>query len=193
MLAPGAAEGEARAFDEPVASGGAAVGASRFAGEDDRLLLRAGGAGDGTFAGSGRGAAAGERALPRGGDEERPGVREGAGQPGRGVRERRLRVGAPGARLDGRGSALPAGGGGAADGEGAGVPGPGDAGPAAPLRGDHRRGEGEHEDGGAGEPAGAGGQAAHRRGHGEHVLQGGGHRRGRIAGGGRVPGAGADR
>ena len=72
--------------------------------------------------GRGRGPASGERALPQGGDRELPRVRRQARQPGGHLRQRRLRLGPPRPRLDGRGGSPPAGRGRVSDGEGDQVP-----------------------------------------------------------------------
>ena len=75
---------------------------------DDRRRARAGGAG-GDRQAAGRGpAAAREPALPRRGGGERSRLRQGAGRHGRDLRQRRLRLCAPGPRLDGGDHPLPA-------------------------------------------------------------------------------------
>ena len=129
-------------------------------------------------------AAAGESALSSGRREERPNVREGAGERHRLLRERCLRHGAPRARLHrGPDSVCPQGRGRAADGEGTGIPGQGDAESAAAVRGHSGRREGVRQDRSDREPAQDRRSAADRRRDGVHVPARAGEADRKIAGG----------
>ena len=102
---------------------------------------------------AGRRRDAGERALRAGRGEERPGAGAAAGVVRRRVRQRRVRHGAPGARVDrGRGG-VSAGGRGLPDGEGDRLPRARRQRSAAAGRGDHRRREDQLEDRRAAAPA----------------------------------------
>ncbi len=119
-----------------------------------------------------------------GGGEERPGVREETGGAVRRVRERRVRLGAPRARLHRGHDPLRAEGRGrAADGAGAEISGHGHHQSGAAVRGDSGRREGLGQDRGDREPGQGGGQAADRRRHGVHLPEGAGRAHRQVAGG----------
>ena len=126
----------------------------------------------------GRRGAAREPALPRRGRGERPGVRQAARGAGRRLRQRRVRLGAPRARLDRRHRPSRQGGGRrAADGQGGRVSRPRAREPGAPVRRRPRRRQGLGQARGDREPDRQGRRAADRRRDGLHVPQGARRRR----------------
>ncbi|KAI0566424.1 hypothetical protein FGB62_8g329 [Gracilaria domingensis] len=164
VVASGAPQGRAGGQVLAAAGVGAPVRAARQGGEDGARLHWRGGGGDCGGHGQRRRDAARKRALLQGGDQERAGVCGKTGGQRGPVRERRVRHGAPRARLDGRGDGAPqAVRGGPAAGEGAGVPVRHGGEPGAAVRGDRGRVEGVVQDRGAraerGVVAGGGGQA----------------------------------
>ena len=114
-------------------------------------------------------AAAREPPLPRGGGGERPGLRRDARVVLRRLRQRRLRHRPPGARQHRRDREAPPGLRRPAHGEGARQPRQAAREPGAPVRGDHRRRQGQRQDQGARAPARQGRRDGHRRRDGEHV------------------------
>ena len=99
-VAPGAPEGQGGARVQPAAGRRPAVGAARTDGRlRERLHRRTRAEGGGRGADGRQGRPAREPAFPRGGREERPGVRQTAGVAGGSLRQRRVRLGAPRARV----------------------------------------------------------------------------------------------
>ena len=113
---PGPAEGQGQRRAAPEAGRRSARAAARPPGADDRRRAGPRRGHGRRQAAPRRPAAAREPALPRRGGGERAGLRQGAGRHGRHLRQRRLRLGPSGARLDRGHNPLPAGRGRPADG-----------------------------------------------------------------------------
>ena len=124
-----------------------------------------------------RGPAPREPAVPPAGGEERPRVREGPRGLRRRLRQRRVRDGAPCARLDVRGRRAPAGLRRLPHGARDQVPQPARRGSSPALRRDHRRRQGLGQDQGPREPHEQGRHPRRRRRDGEHVPPGAGQGR----------------